>query len=226
LDVGSIQLLSLREDHNNIFLMKILRNAILNKIQDRILFLLLVGLMLSFCNQKKELVDKPLYEGPISSMDSINTLLSDSGKIIMHMVAVRQNNFENGDKEWPDGLFLESFDKSGEVTSLFYANYVYFNSAENLYRAEGDVKVKSNESGDELNTEELFWNPTEEEFYTDKFVTINTDDEVHTGEGMRADQDFSSYRILKPKGTFTLEDDPSNPSPNTIPLIVPEDEND
>ena len=84
-------------------------------LQDRIFFLVAFSFFF-YCSQKKELVDQPLYEGPLSSQDSINTLLSDSGRIIMHMEAARQNNFENGDKEWPHGLFLESFDKEGNVT--------------------------------------------------------------------------------------------------------------
>ena len=124
----------------------------------------------------------------------------------MHMKAPRQNDFESGDTEWPHGLFLESFDESGESKTTFQANYVFYNRAEDLYRAEGNVIVKSLENGDELNTEELFWKPSDEEFFTEKFVTIRSDDEIHTGEGLRANQDFTSYRILKPSGSFVLEE--------------------
>lgn len=131
----------------------------------------------------------------------------------MHMKAPRQNDFESGDTEWPEGLFLESFGDEGESTTTFMANYVYFTRAENIYRAEGNVVVKNLENGDELNTEELFWNPEKEEFYTDKFVTIKSDEEVHTGEGLRANQDFTYYRILKPTGSFVL-DDASSPNGN------------
>ncbi len=122
------------------------------------------------------------------------------------MKAARQNDFENGDTEWPAGLFLESFGETGSSQTTFKANYVYYTREENLYRAEGNVIVMNLDNGDELNTEELFWNPAEESFYTDKFVTIKSEDEVHTGEGLRANQDFTSYRILKPSGSFVLED--------------------
>ncbi|MEQ9466054.1 MAG: LPS export ABC transporter periplasmic protein LptC [Ekhidna sp.] len=177
-------------------------------------------LILLACNQRKDLVDAPLYEGPLSSMDSAITLLSDSGIVVMQMNANRQNNFENGDREWPEGLYIEWYNRRGQVTSYFRANYVYFTKSENLYRAEGNVVIKSNAKNDELNTEELFWDQAEEKFYTDKFVTINSDGEVHTGEGMESNQDFTEYRILKPSGTFRLEDDPGNPSETDI-LIKP-----
>ena len=170
------------------------------------------------CDQRKELVDAPQYDGPLSSMDSAITLLSDSGIVIMKMKADVQNNFENGDREWPNGFYIEWLNKRGQVTSYFSANYVYFTQADNLYRAEGDVVVRSNVKQDQLNTEELFWDQGEEKFYTDKFVTIKSEDEVHTGEGMKSNQDFTEYRILKPSGTFTLEDDPNRPVERDGPL--------
>lgn len=170
------------------------------------------------CNQRKDLIDQPLYEGPLSSMDSAVTQMSDSGIVVMQLETAVQNNFENGDQEWPQGFYIEWYNSRGQVTSYFTANYVYFTKADNLYHAEGNVIVKSIAKKDELNTEELFWDQTEGKFYTDKFVTINSDDEVHTGEGMESNQDFTEYRILKPNGTFTLEDDPNRPAQRDIPL--------
>lgn len=209
----------MKEDQPTNFEKTLKTNAAQKNGFGRILFLSLALLLASSCEQRKELLDQEEYGGPLSSLDSINTLLSDSARIVMHMKAARQNNYENADREWPEGLYLESFDKDGNVTSIFTSNYAYYDAEENLYRAEGNVVVRSNESGDELKTEELFWDPTEEKFYTDKFVTIVTEGEVHTGEGLNAKQDFTSYRILKPRGTFTLEDDPTAPDePKDIPL--------
>lgn len=158
------------------------------------------------CKKRKELLDQPVYDGPLVSMDSIFTKMSDSAKVTVILKAAKQHNYEGGDREWPEGLYLEYLDDDGSTLSTFRADYVYYTYKENLYRSEGNVVVKSIENGDELNTEELFWNPSDEEFYTDRFVTIQSDDEVHTGEGLRADQDFSSYKILKPQGTLTIEE--------------------
>ncbi len=172
---------------------------------DRFLLSGVVCMLVIACNQRKDLVDQKPYQGPLSSMDSINTLVSDSANIVLHMVAVRQNDFENGDSEWSEGLFLEQFDERGAVLTTFRANYVYYTQKENLYLAKGNVRVKNLENSDELNTEELFWNPEDETFYTEKFVTIKSGDEVHTGEGLKANQDFTEYQILKPSGSFLLK---------------------
>lgn len=188
-------------------------------------FLVLCGwVLIVACNQRKDLVDQPLYQGPLSSMDSAITLMSDSGIVRMKMVAENQKNFENGDREWPKGFQIEWYNSRQQATSYFTANYVYFTKADNLYRAEGNVIVKSFVNNDELNSEELFWNQTEEKFYTDKFVTINSDGEVHTGEGMESNQDFTEYRILKPSGTFTLEDDPNRPPQKASMRLTPKKE--
>ena len=40
----------------------------------------------------------------------------------------------------------------------------------------------------------MFVYPEKEKFFTDKFITIKTDNELHKGEGMESNQDFSSYR--------------------------------
>tara|TARA_Y100000590_G_scaffold429479_1_gene542087 strand:+ start:227 stop:775 length:549 start_codon:yes stop_codon:yes gene_type:complete len=158
------------------------------------------------CEDKKDVLNLPVFEGPLLSMDSIYTKMSDSARIRVILKAPKQNNFESGDREWPKGLFLEYLDKDGTILSTFKADVVHYSAKDNLYKAEGNVVVTNTETGDELNTEELFWDPTKEEFFTERFVTIEADDELHKGEGLRADQDFSSYKILRPQGTIYLED--------------------
>lgn len=181
-------------------------------------FIISLWVVLLACNQRKDLIDAPLYEGPLSSMDSAVTQMSDSGIVVMQLETDLQNNFENGDREWPSGFSVKWYNSRGQVTSYFSANYVFYTEADKIYHAEGNVIVKSNIKNDELNTEELFWDQSEEKFYTEKFVTIKSEDEVHTGEGMESNQDFTEYRILKPSGTFTLEDDPNRPNQRDVPL--------
>ncbi|MEP0984520.1 LPS export ABC transporter periplasmic protein LptC [Ekhidna sp.] len=181
-------------------------------------FILTLWVLFLACNQRKDLIDAPLYEGPLSSMDSAITQMSDSGIVVMQLETALQNNFENGDREWPSGFKIKWYNSRGKVTSYFSANYVFYTEADKIYHAEGNVIVRSNIKNDELNTEELFWNQSEEKFYTEKFVTIKSEDEAHTGEGMESNQDFTEYRILKPSGTFTLEDDPNRPNQRDVPL--------
>lgn len=158
------------------------------------------------CGGRKELLDQPIYDGPSFEMDSVYTKISDSAKIIIILKSPKELHFENGDREWPQSMYLEYLDGEGNITSTFRADYVYYTAKDRIYRSEGNVVVINTENDDELNTEELFWDPRKKEFYTDRFVTIESEDEIHTGEGLTADQDFSSYTIWKPKGTLTIDE--------------------
>lgn len=164
------------------------------------------SIQLLSCGEQKSLAEQQLYEGPLVEMDSIYTKMSDSAKIKVILSSPKQKNFDGGDREWPQGLYLEYLNDTGGITSTFKADYVYYTSKDQLYRAEGNVVVRNTEDGDELNTEQLFWSPKDKEFFTERFVTIQSDDEIHTGEGLRADEDFSYYKILKPQGTISVEE--------------------
>ena len=153
----------------------------------------------------KEVVIHPEYEGPQVEMNNVVTLYSDSAIVKIRIIAPQQLNFANGNEEYPNGVFLEFYDEEGQITSTFKSDKAYFIAEEKHYKGVGNVIVKNLESGDELNTEELYWSPPDEKVFTDKFVTIKSEEEVHTGEGLIANQDFDNYQILKPTGTLTIE---------------------
>ncbi len=169
-------------------------------------------LVLSSCGENADISDKPVYTGPIMSLDSVNTALSDSGLVVLRKQAPKEEQFENRDVEWPSGLALQYYDDDGNISSTFRSNYAFFDAKENLYKGTGNVIVMNVTNGDELKTEELFWDPSEEKFFTEKFVTIRSEDEIHYGEGLTANQDFSVYTILKPAGTFTIEQQVQTPT--------------
>ena len=166
----------------------------------------ILALAIISCDGRTELLDQEKYEGPLSMLEDLNTFMSDSGRIMLQIQAPKEEAYENGDREWKEGLFLRYFDELGDVSSTFKSNYAFYDKKEHLYKGVGDVVVENVTNGDVLNTEELFWDPRKQEFYTERFVTIHTEDEIHTGEGLTANEDFSMYKILKPAGTFTLEE--------------------
>lgn len=191
----------MKEDLNNIFKQRNTKTVIGYYGRFFVIWLVLLG-----CGSKQELLNQKPYEGPISRLDSAVTLISDSAKIILKRITPLEETYANGDTEWKKGLYLQLFDEFGEVSSTLKSNYAHYDKAKNLYKGEGNVIVKSITNGDELNTEELFWDPNKKEFFTDRFVTIQSEDEIHKGEGLTANQDFTYYKILKPTGTFTVEE--------------------
>jgi len=113
---------------------------------------------------------------------------------------------QNGDQDFPQGIYLEFYDAFGNITSTLQANDAYQFKDENKWRGRGNVIIKNIEKNQQLNTEELFWQPNTKKIYTDKFVTIKTDDETIRGYGMEALQDLSDYKILNTSGILKADD--------------------
>lgn len=175
--------------------------------------LVVFGLMLLACADNSKVLSKETYEGPSVELENVEILFSDSAIVKVKLTAARQLIAENDDMEFPNGIFLEFHNERGRVTSTLKADKGYFFNLKNYYKAEGNVLMHNLNSGDELSTEELIWEPDDEQLRTDKFVTIKTEDEVHQGEGLTADQDFGKYKILKPTGTITIEENKPKPDP-------------
>lgn len=185
-------------------------NSVIGAICDRFFVsaqVIVAVISLIACDGRKELLEQDVFDGPMMEMDNINTMMTDSGKLVMRLIAPKQLLYENNDKEWPKGLILEYYQENSKPICTFQSNTAYFDAEENLYRGEGNVVVRNLDTGDELTTEILFWSPAEGKFYTNNFVTIVSDGEIHTGEGLSANQDFSSYQILKPSGTIQIEEE-------------------
>jgi LPS export ABC transporter protein LptC len=145
------------------------------------------------------------YNGPVREGDSIEMLYAEEDKLKVKMIAGKVRQFDNGDREFPEGLFLEFYD-SLQITSTMSANNAYYYKSTNKWRAQGKVSVKSQVKNEQLNTEELFWFPATKKIYTEKFVTIRTGTEVIYGTGLDADQDLTNYRIRRVEGEFEVDE--------------------
>ena len=146
------------------------------------------------------------YTGPAIEAENIITLFTDSAELKVKLQAPVQWELQNKDREFPEGMQVDFYDDDTTHTSKLTANYGYYIDEAKTYKATGDVVIINDEKGEKLNTEELFWEPEKEIIYTDKFVRIQTKDEILEGIGLEAKEDFSSYKIKKPTGQFYLED--------------------
>ena len=140
-------------------------------------------------------------------LDSVQTLYSDSAVVRLKLKAPRQLEFDNNDREFPDGLYLEFYDTDGSLSSTLSADYCYYYHESDTWRVLRDVVIKNVKTHEKLNTEELFWEPKKETVHTSKFVRIETEDEILMGEGLEAKQDFSWWKILNGTGTIELHED-------------------
>tara|TARA_Y100001949_G_scaffold110527_1_gene93470 strand:+ start:1658 stop:2179 length:522 start_codon:yes stop_codon:yes gene_type:complete len=169
------------------------------------LFILLI--IFSSCSKNTIKKIEENYDGPLIEIKNLNTFFTDSAQVRFQLKSELYQVFDEGEEIYPEGLYMDIYSRNSDsITATFEANHVIKFENENYYKATGNVVLFNIETGDELRTEELYWYPNDEKFLTQKFVTIKTGDEIHSGEGMESNQDFSSYEIIKPSGIIDIDE--------------------
>ncbi len=145
------------------------------------------------------------YTGPLREVENVELYNSEDEQIKSKLTAELFYEFANGDREFPKGVYIEMYNEFGRLQSTLRANYAKYIKQEDHWRGQGKVEVKNIEKNEQLNTEELFWNPKTKKIFTSKFVTIKVQGDVIYGTGLDAMQDLSDYQITNPKGTIEVE---------------------
>ena len=171
----------------------------------KVILLLLISFLFQGC-EPQEAAQPREYEGPLREVENVEMHYTENEVIKVKMTADRVYEYENGDQEFPSGIYLEFYTETGQLKSTLRANYAYHNKEEGRWKGQGKVEVKNLEKNEQLNTEELYWKPSEKKIFTESFVTIRMADEVIYGTGLEADEDFSSYSIQNPQGEFQVEE--------------------
>lgn len=145
---------------------------------------------------------------PQQSAKEVEVLYSEKGRISMQLNApvLHQYGGEEPYDEMPEGVHVKIFDSAMHVTTELTSNYAIRKTYLGQMEAMNDVVVV-NEKGEMLNTEQLLWDEKSGQITSDVFVKITTDNQVIMGEGLIANESFSSYRILKPTGIINIEND-------------------
>jgi len=172
----------------------------------QMLLIPVIALLISSCGDGSDTIEYEAYNGPIRILNNSVIEHSDSGIIRGKLLTIELFEFESGDRELPKGGYVEFYDKNGDITGSLKSDYGFFTKEKDEWKVEGNVQLQNADSGETLYTEELFWKPSEERVFTDKFVRIETDDQILTGIGLTAKQDFSRYVIKNPQGTFNLDE--------------------
>lgn len=165
-----------------------------------ILFFLLCTF--SCTNDIKE-VDKVISESNLKAeiAKNVEILYSDSAVVkvkIKSPTLRRYNHLGDSYDEFPDGLLVEFLDKHKKVNSWLEADYAIRKDKDNKIYVENNV-VMYNKRDDKLETEELVWDESLQEVYTNRPVKITQPmtGDTSFGYGFKADQDFTRFEIKR-----------------------------
>ena len=173
-------------------------------------FLIFLAAALASC-EPVENTKPATYEGPMTQGEDVELFYVEKEVLKMKIITPKIQEFATGDREFPEGLYMEFYDEAGKISSTLKANHAYFFNKENQWRGRGNVEVKNIEKNEQLNTEELFWKSDTKRIFTEKFVTIRQQSDIIYGTGLDAAQDLSDYRILKPEMDIAIDEEEDQP---------------
>lgn len=175
-----------------------------------ILLILLLGL--SACENDITVIKSliPENELPLESEKNAEYIYSDSAIVRAKLTAPRMDRY-GGKKnymEMPKGMHVIFYNEEKKEQTNLTADYgIGYDDGSGMNKMEAKRNVVViNEKGDRLNTEHLIWDAVTKKIYTEEFVKITTKNETIWGDGLKADQDFSNYRILHPKGVIAINE--------------------
>ncbi len=171
------------------------------KFKKEISILLILGALFS-CENTLESPKFIIYEGPENITEKITALYTDSARVKARVKAPIQEVLRSGDNEYVKGMDIEFFDKNEELENTLTCEYAIKHIKTGIWTIHGNVVIDNVKKKEKLNSEELYWDASADRIWTDKFVRIETEDQILTGTGLESDQKFSEYEILKPNIIF------------------------
>ena len=136
---------------------------------------------------------------PTGEADSLNLKYTDSGKIKSILISKKMleySTIKNPFTEFPKGINVTMYDSNGKRTFITSDYAVTFKGTD-LIDLQKNVKI-SNETGQFLETEQLYFDQKNEWFFTEKKFKFTDPKGVSFGEGIDFSKDFkivNSQRI-------------------------------
>lgn len=141
---------------------------------------------------------------PSGEADNFNLKYTDSGRITSILISKKMKEYATVEypfTEFPKGIDATFFDKKGVKTKVTSDYAVRYKSTD-IIDLQGNVRI-SNESGQLMETEQLYFDQKNEWFYTEKKFKFTDPQGVSYGEGIDFSKDFKIINSQKLTGAFS-----------------------
>ena len=137
----------------------------------------------------------------------VEILYSDSAIVRVRVTAPLLHNYSDRAtprQEFPQGIKVEFLNAFQKVENTLTSKTAVRDQDKGVVIARDSV-VMITAKQEKLETEELTWDEKTAKIRTEKFVKVSKPGEVIYGFGLEAEQDFSYWKILVPKGKIKAE---------------------
>jgi len=176
-------------------------------------FIFITSISFISCENSIETINTITKNTSFPSLSRTNTeiLYTDSAKLKIKLYAPRLERFTNTSEpyiEFPQGIKVNFYDDSTHVESEITAQYARYDEKKKLWTARNDVVARNLKKGEQLNTEELFWDENNKIIYSEKFTRIMTSTGIFYGDnGFDSDQSFTHWKLKGIKGSVNVKDE-------------------
>jgi LPS export ABC transporter protein LptC len=173
---------------------------------------LLIGvasLFLTACENDIAVVQKISFEQDAPTETTKNLILTyaEAGYARVEIHAALAETYRGKEQitKIKDSLKVCFFNEKGNVVSTLSARYGEINYSTGELMVQDSVSLYNHQKKQRLETEALFWNQKDSSIYTKSPVIIRSPKGRLIGKGIRTKQDFSSYVLLEPIGSWQLD---------------------
>lgn len=174
--------------------------------------MMLTAMLLSCSNPISE-VEKYSSDSDNMGMSGKDLTMIYSDSLVVRYKVQAKEYVEYGQanekyREFPKGIFVESFDEKGKFEASIKSEYAKFYNKTSIWEVRNAVEVR-NAEGRRLNTELLYWDRNKKTIYSDKYVRITTPDGqiIEGNQGFKSDQNMKNIELTKISGEIYLSDD-------------------
>jgi LPS export ABC transporter protein LptC len=175
--------------------------------------IILFSLVFSGCENSIEVINNltKTQNVPTLTRKNCEIFYSDSALIRIRIFAPKLERYDLAKDPYIDfteGILVYFYDSAMNIQSEISADVARYFEKKQLWEAHDNVIAKNNKKGEQLNTEELFWDQSTQLIYSDKFSKVQTADGVFYGDGgFKANQTFSWWKLIGTKGSVNLKDE-------------------
>jgi LPS export ABC transporter protein LptC len=175
----------------------------------RFVLVLLVTLFLFSCENDLETIKKITFnaKSPDETTKNLKMIYSDSGYAKVEIYATLAETYRAKEHitKVKDSLRVNFFSAKGIVESTLSARYGEINNTRGTILVKDSVRLYNFAKKQMLETEALFWDKKDSTIYSLNQVIIKSPKGIVFGDGIRTNQSFTKYVLLKPTGKVKLE---------------------
>jgi LPS export ABC transporter protein LptC len=170
-----------------------------------------LSVVMSACSKQKGHTAPAVNERDSAAMMEtygINMLISDSGVIKYRIVTERSIMNQNINPKrtiFDRGVFMTQFDEKFHVQSYIQCDTAYRYDELRIFELRGHVRINT-KNGLKFRGEELFWDQSKHEYYSNKYSYLETPERTLEGKYFRSDENMRKYYVSNSKGSFEMGD--------------------